>query len=181
MDRHRTCDPLFHASEAVHRPGRQELRRIAVVFGEDSLTYGELDARANSSGTCCKGGNLDDSDRLRLPELAADLVRHQVSDRSGPLPSDIRSPHSCPCRNARTRLASRLRDPPARNPITGSRRGPCFGRSCSCLDDSVSVSGPRFRSAQADLRSRSTFARRRHDSSLLLATKARVNVDPPAA
>jgi len=47
MDRHRTCDPLFHASEAVHRPGRQELRRIAVVFGEDSLTYGELDARAN--------------------------------------------------------------------------------------------------------------------------------------
>jgi hypothetical protein len=87
MDRHRTCDPLFHASEAVHRPGRQELRRIAVVFGEDSLTYGELDARANSSGTCCKGGNLDDSDRLRLPELAADLVRHQVSDRSALCPA----------------------------------------------------------------------------------------------
>jgi non-ribosomal peptide synthetase component F len=97
MDRHRTCDPLFHASEAVHRPGRQELRRIAVVFGKNSLTYGELDARANQLAHHLRdlGVGLETVAGLcveRSPEIIIGLLRI-LKAGGADLPLDPDYPH----------------------------------------------------------------------------------------
>ena len=133
MDRHRTCDPLFHASEAVHRPGRQELRRIAVVFGEDSLTYGELDARANQLAHHLRdlGVGLETVAGLcveRSPEIIIGLLRI-LKAGGADLPLDPDYPHE--------RLAFMLVDAGAPVLVTQSAlldRLPCMApASCGSM------------------------------------------------